>query len=128
FLDCFTTQQYMQSVEMERNRMARRWMKKYGKEKVIGSGFVLAIIITVVAYADVVWITPQWYSRLLYLLSALVVSVAQFFVALVNDQQKHNWLRRIIVRFWELFVTKMEGNKLEYFLVIRKYIFILSFQ
>lgn len=99
FFDCYTTSRYMSSIDMERNRLARRWMKKYGKEKVIWGGFFLAIIITGIACIGVVWITPQWYYKVLYIVLGLIVSVAQFLVALANYQQKHNWFTKILLRW-----------------------------
>ena len=98
YFDCYTTNRYTQSVEMKRNRLARGWMKKYGKEKVIWGGFGFAILITAFALYLVLYVYSGKIYQILFLVIAMVISTAQFFVALGNCRQEQNWFTKLLTK------------------------------
>jgi 4-hydroxybenzoate polyprenyltransferase len=98
FLDCYTTSKYMKSVSMERNRLARTLMLKYGKENVIWGVFGLTIIISLLSLWLVWKIQTEWYWRLTYIVLGVFISYAQFAVAYTNYSGKLNLFTRWLMK------------------------------
>lgn len=99
FLDCWTTQRYMVHPTLEKNKLARKWMLKYGKEWVIWGIFAFAIFITALALFLVLYVYSGRGYQIIFLIMAVVISAAQFFVALANYQQKQNWFTRLLMKW-----------------------------
>ncbi len=83
---------------MERNRLARRWMLKYGKEKLIWGVFGFSILITAIALYWVLYQNSGVVHQFIFLIMAIVISITQFMVALANYRQKHNWFTKWLIK------------------------------
>lgn len=84
---------------MEQNRWARKWMLKYGKEKVIWGVFVVTVLIAGVSLWTVWGEAAGLTYKLTFLVMATVISAVQFFVALANNQQKQNWVTKLLMKW-----------------------------
>lgn len=99
FLDCWTTSRMMAHPQMEQNRWARKWMLKYGKEKVIWGVFAATVLITGISFWVVWGETVEIAYQLIFLVMAAVISTTQFFVALANYRRKQNWVTKLLMRW-----------------------------
>lgn len=98
FLDCYITSKYMLSVSMERNRLVRKLMYRFGKETVIWSVFGLTVVIALLSFWWVWKIQTEWYWQWLYIILGLFISYAQFAVAHTNYSGKANLFTRWLMK------------------------------
>lgn len=70
----------------------------YGKEKVIWGVFGISILITAFALCLVLKVYSGKIYQILFLVMAAVISATQFFVALANYRQKHNWFTKWLIK------------------------------
>ncbi|MCO5236636.1 MAG: hypothetical protein M9933_10250 [Chitinophagaceae bacterium] len=98
FLDCYTTSRYMKIVSMERNRLARKWMYRYGKNMVIWVVFALLVIISLFSFWWVWKVRTAWYWQWGFIISGLLLSYAQFSVAHSNYSGKLNYFTRWLIK------------------------------
>lgn len=99
FLDCHSTAVRLSHPEQERNRLARRWIRRNGASRVIWGGFGLAVLMTVLSFLLLVRWLDEWWWHLQFIMGALVVSFFQAAVAHHNYTGRPNRLTRLLVRF-----------------------------
>lgn len=96
FADCYTTAyQIGINTNLERNPVARYIMRKLGVQFTIWAIFVFTIFITIIAMNSVLEADSLLYE-IIFLITALFVSIFQFFVALYNYTKRPNIITGIL--------------------------------
>lgn len=99
FFDCYTTQKYLSTPYGEKNPIARKFMIKFGVNKVIWGIFIFTVIIT--------WITlygSYYYQSLLYdvgfIILGVIVTAVQTAVVHTNYTGKVNLITKQLLRIY----------------------------
>ena len=96
--DCYTTHKYMRHAGQERNRLARRWMLRYGVGPVVWTVFGAVVLFTGVHLWLVLYLFNTWYWQLGFIILGLAVAYTQAAVAHTNYTGRLNaftrWLSR----------------------------------
>lgn len=98
--DVLTTLRFIRrgGISLERNRMVNKLMLKYGFQKTIWAIFAVVVLFVGIAIIEV-YLNNTYWTKLVFIIIGIFVSIVQLSVAYYNLTGKFNCVVKIVSRF-----------------------------
>lgn len=104
-LDCYTTWLRIGgNIQNEQNTLAARAMFSIGINRTIIGVFLLVVVVVVFSTWSVFKFYPEWWYKLLFVITGLLITAVQLAVAHCNYYRRPNFITRFIQKIYNRFL------------------------